>query len=224
MTTVDNIIENPYIQNILCGVIGGILVLVIQNWIDKKKKEKERIESSIVGMKHLKILSQDFLYQNEPGKITIEKLIEDFGQPQMKYYNNEYNNSTFEFKNAKLEVISNKENGSIIALTVFSKLDSKYPVNCRLSFDQEDEILGKAKISDSIIENEFHFESYRTNFGAQTLIGCSNAFRPSKYLKYYYQISGEFDNIAMTKGETIVQVCVSEVTGVYSFFSSQETF
>jgi len=231
MDFINNLFQNAYFQNIFSGVIGGLIVLFVQKLTEKKEKksekikqDKEKIENSIVGKKDLKILSQDFLYQYEPGKITIEKLIEDFSQPQRKYQSEDYENYIFEFQNAKLEVISSKEFSNIVALTVFSKLDNNHPINCRLSFEEEDEILGKAKISEVIIENQFKFESYNTQLGYETIIGTTNAYRQTKHLKYYYLIGGNFTNIEETKGELISQVCVTEIDDIYSFFSFYDTF
>lgn len=231
MDHINNLLESSYFQNIFSGVIGGLIVLFVQKISEKKEKEKEKIEQekekiekSIVGKKDLKILSQDFLYQYEPGKITIEKLIEDFGQPQRKYQSEQYENYIFEFQNAKLEVISSKEYNSVVTLTVFSKLENKHPINCRLSFEEDDEILGKAKISDVIIENYFAFESYNTQLGFETIIGTNNAYRQTKHLKYYYLIEGSFNNIQETKNKIISQVCVTEISNLYSFFSFYDTF
>lgn len=224
MEYLDILFKNSFLQNIFSGVIGGLIVLLFQKITEKKEKRKEKIQNSIVGKKNLKILSQDFLYQYEPGRFTIEKLFEEFGQPQRKYQSKEYENYIFEFQNAKLEVISSKEIKSVVALTVFSKLDNQHPINCRLSFEEDNEVLGKAKISDAIIQNQFIFKSYNTQLGFETIIGTSNAYRQTKHLKYYYLISGNFNEIQETKGELINQVCVTELSDVYSFFSFYDTF
>ncbi|WP_313386024.1 hypothetical protein [Chishuiella sp.] len=158
------------------------------------------------------------------GKITIEKLIEDFGQPQRKYKSEKFENYIFEFLNAKLEVILSQKYKSVIALTIFSKLDNQYPINCRLSFEEDDKILGKAEISDVIIKNHFVFESYNTQLGFETIIGTNNAYRQTKHLSYYYLIEGRFNNIQETKNELISQVCVTDINDVYSFFSFYDTF
>lgn len=231
MDFINKLLQNAYFQNIFSGVIGGLIVLFVQKLTEKKEKKKEKIiqhnekiENSIVGKNDLKILSQDFLYQYEPGKISLEKLIEDFGNPHRKYQSKDYQNYIFEFYNAKLEVISCKEYSNIIALTVFSKLDNNHPINCRLSFEEEDEILGNAKISELIIENHLKFESYNTQLGYETIIGTRNAYRQTKHLKYYYLIGGKFTNIEQTKGKLINQVCVTEIDDIYSFFSFYDTY
>lgn len=74
MGLIELVLGNSFFQNILSGVIGGSIVLGIQITSDKKQKEREKIQQSIVGEKKLKILSKDFLYQYEPGNLTIEKL------------------------------------------------------------------------------------------------------------------------------------------------------
>ncbi|MET3035329.1 hypothetical protein ABXT08_04460 [Chryseobacterium sp. NRRL B-14859] len=224
MISIEILLQNTYFQNILSGIIGGLIVLGFQKFLDKKEKQKEKTENSIVGKKELKILSQDFLYQYEPEKITAEKLIEDFGHPQRRFKSEEYEHLIFEFQNAKLEVINNKEYNSVIALTVFSKLDNKYPINCRLSFEEDYQILGKAKISEIIINNHFAFDSYNTQLGFETIIGVRNDYRQTKHLKYFYLIEGNFNNIQETKNEIIKQVCVTNISDVYSFFSFYDTF
>lgn len=130
----------------------------------------------------------------------------------------------FEFQNAKLQVLKNSEFDSIVALTLFSKLDYKYPINCRLSYEEGEEILGKAKISDIIINNHFALESHNTQLGFETIIGTHNNFRQTKHLIYYYLIGGNFDNIEKTKNEIINQVCVTENENIYAFFNFYDTF
>lgn len=109
-------------------------------------------------------------------------------------------------------------------LTVFSKLDSKYPINCRLSYEEEDQILGEAKISDIIIDNYIEFESYPTQLGFETIIGTINAFRQTKHLHYFYMIGGKFGNVEDTKNEIINQACVTNNRDIYSFFNFYDTF
>lgn len=220
-----NIYNNPYIQNIVSGVIGGLVVFFLQRFLDKKEKKKEKLEKSIVGIKDLKILAQDFLYQYEPHKITINKIIEEFGRPSRE--NHGQNNNilyVYEFQNAKVEVCEDVENKSITSITLFSKLDKEHPVNCRLSFEEDDKVLGEAKISDVIIKDCFYFEKSFTHLGYETIIGCSNNYRQTRHLKYFYQIDGEFETIEEAKGQIIKQVCVTQSKYIYPFFSFYDTF
>lgn len=222
---INSILENSFFQNVVSGIIGGLVVYLIQSFSDKKKKSKESIEKSIVGKKELKILNKDFLYEYEPHKITVEKITEEFGKP-IKIFKAENNcrSNIFEFKNAKVEIFESVEDSSILSITVFSKLDKNYPITCRVSFEEDEEILGNAIISDVIIKDSFFFDTYETPLGFETIIGCSNAYRQTKHLKYFYQIEGEFKNLGDTKGKIIKQVCVTQVDDIHPFFSFYDTF
>jgi hypothetical protein len=219
------LLENSYFQNIISATIGGIIVYFFQFLFDNKKKKKENIKNSIVGSKELKILSQNFLYQYEPHKISIDKIIEEFGNPFRIIENNSsLFRYIFEFKNAKLDVCENLSTKDIISLTVFSKLDKDFPLDCRLSFEEDNEILGKAEISDVIIKDSFLFNVINTQLGYETIIGCNNSYRQTKHLKYFYQINGKYDSIDETKGQIIRQVCVTQNESIHPFFSFMDTF
>jgi len=56
------------------------------------------------------------------------------------------------------------------------------------------------------------------------IIGCRNYYRQTKHLKYYYQISGEFETIEKTKNSIIIQVCVTETENIFSVFDFYDTF
>lgn len=219
------IFENSFFQNVISGIIGGLVVYIIQRKTDKKIKANENIASSIVGKKELKILSKDFLYKYEPDKITVEKIIEEFGKP-IKIFKAENNckSNIFEFQNAKVEIFEDLNYNSITSITVFSELDVKYPIKCRVSFEDDEKNLGEAKISDIVIKDCFFFESYNTPLGYETIIGCSNNYRQTKHLKYFYQIDGQFKSVEETKNEIIKQVCVTQLENIHPFFSYYDTF
>lgn len=220
-----DLFENSFFQNVLSGTVGGLIVFLLQRFSDKKIKSQELINNTLVGNKNLKILSNDFLYQYEPNKITVDKIIEEFGKPIKVFFGKDnYKTNIFEFQNAKVEIFEDLDSSSIISITVYSKLVKKFPINCRVSFEDDEKILGEAKISNVIIKDCFFFESYNSPLGYETIIGCSNSYRQTKYLKYFYQIDGEFKSVEETKGEIIKQVCVTQIHDVYSFFSVHDTF
>lgn len=224
MCFIKSIIENSFFQSVVSGVAGGLIVYFIQKKNDKKEKEIEKLRNSIVGKKDLKILDRDFLYKYEPGNITIDKIIEDFGKPARVSKHQEYKSNVFEFKNAKVDIVESIVDSSILSITVYSKLDDEFPVNCRLSFEEEDEILGKAKISEVIIRDSLFFESYYTQLGYETIIGTFNAYRQTKHLKYFYQIDGKFASIEDSKDTVIKQVCVTQLEKCHPFFNFRDTF
>lgn len=63
------------------------------------ENEKQRRSGKInCWQEESKNIKSGFLYQYEPGKITIEKLIEDFGQPLRKSKYEEHENLFLNFK------------------------------------------------------------------------------------------------------------------------------
>lgn len=226
MHTLKTIFENSFIQNFISAIIGGLVVYYIQRKNEIREKKSEKIQNSIVGKKDWKILDQDFLYKYEPGKITIDKIIEEIGKPFRKTnHSNNITSNIFEFKNAKVDIWTDTNTNSIYSITVFSKLDNEFPINCRLSFEDENEdaILGKAKITEVIIRDNLHFETVITQLGYETVIGTFNAYRQTKHLKYFYQIDGKFDSINETKGQIIKQVCVTQLEEIHPFFDFHDT-
>ena len=117
------------IENIVSGVIGGLFVLLIQYLVEHLKNKKNSKNSLIVGNQELKIIDKKFLYTYEPHKISIEKVIEDFGQP-IKKYNDEFDDFKLElyqynFQNAKVLFSKSNESSEIISITLFSTNDKK---------------------------------------------------------------------------------------------------
>ena len=41
MNFIESLIQNPYFQNIFSGAIGGLIVWVVQNISDRKRKTKK---------------------------------------------------------------------------------------------------------------------------------------------------------------------------------------
>lgn len=219
------IFENSFTQNFISAIIGGLVVYYIQRKNELRVKQSEKVQNSIAGKKDLMILDQDFLYKYEPGKITIEKMLEEIGKPIRKQkQNKDIISYIFDFKNAKVDIWAN--DNSIYSITVFSKLDNKFPINCRLSFEDENEdtILGKAKITEVIIRDSLHYETVITQLGYETVIGTFNTYRQTKHLKYFYQIDDKYDSINETKGKIIKQVCVTQLEEIHPFFDFHDTF
>lgn len=216
--------NNIYTQNIISGIIGGLIVFAVQVIREYYLSKKQKNRNKIVGLKELKILDQDFIYRYDPERISYAKLREEFGEATVSYETEKKNVIyIFDFDNAKILVYASKR-GFLISLTLLSKLIDKYPVNCRLPFEDGDEILGNAKITEAIMKNCFKFESQNTNFGSQTIIGCYNSYRHTKHLKYFYKISGDYNEIVKTKDEIINQVCISIDDSEPFFFSPHDSF
>jgi hypothetical protein len=216
------------IENIVSGVIGGLFVLLIQYLVEHLKYKKNSKNSLIVGNQGLKIIDKNFLYTYEPHKISIEKVIEDFGQP-IKKYNDEFDDFKLElyqynFQNAKVLFSKSNESSEIISITLFSTNDKKNPVLCRISFEDDDIEFGKAKINDTIIKESIDLENSMTQLGNVCIIKSKYFYRQIKHLTFSYEIGGNYESLEDTKDEIINQVCVSQMQNVNPMFTFYDTF
>ncbi len=219
---------NEILINIGCGVSGGLVVLAIQETIAYYKKKKVERQNLMVGNPKLKILDSDFLFKYQPGKISIEKLIEEFGKPSRmgssSDSDNEFESYFYFLENAKLILTTLKKQSSIISITVFSTRNDRFPVICRQSFEDDEEIFGKAKLTDSILRDSISIENHESIHEQTTVIKSRFFYRQIKHLHFAYSIDGHFEKVTDAKGQLIQQVCISESEGVCPMFSFFDTF
>lgn len=219
-----------FLNNLISGIIGGIIVLLIQQLIDYRKKYTEEQQNRMVGKPVLKFLDKNFLYNYEPGKISIEKIFNDFGSPYKKSKGIDDDGKTlcfykYIFENAKVEFTTYENESTILSVTLFAYYDKSNPVLCLFFPSEEDEFLGKAKINDSIIENEVSFENFSSPRDSFAIIKSRNAGYPTiKHLFFCYQIQGNFDTIHDTKGQLIEQICITQLSSICPTFPIWETF
>lgn len=216
------------IKNIIIGAVGGLIVLLIQLLIDYFKNLKNNKDNLIVGNSNLKILSRDFLYDYEPGKVSIEKIIQDFGQPNriQDDFKDEKKLKQFFyiFRNAKVLITTYDKESEVISITLFSTKDVKNPVLCRLSYEEDDKIMGEAKLSDSILRDSITIENQESIHEQTTIIKSKYFFKQIKHLTFSYSIDGHFEKLVDAKGQLIQQVCVSQVQSITPMISFFDTF
>ena len=216
------------VKNIIIGAVGGLIVLLIQLLIDYFKNRKNNKENLIVGNSNLKILNRDFLYDYEPGKVSIEKIIQDFGQPNriQDDFEDEKKLKQFFyiFRNAKVLITTYDKESEVISITLFSTKDVKNPVLCRLSYEEDDEIMGKAKLTDSILRDSINIENQESIHEQTTVIKSKYFFKQIKHLTFSYSIDGHFEKLVDAKGQLIQQVCVSQVERITPMLPFFDTF
>jgi len=218
------------ISGIVSGVIGGLVVLIIQLYLDYRKNARENRLKMLAGNKTQKILDENFLYNYEPGKCGIEKIIDDFGQPYkiMKGKDDEDIPLLFYryiFQNAKVEFCIYAEDSNIVSITVFALEDKKFPVKCVLSPRDDAANFGSAKISEAIIEYSISFENISSPRHMSALIKCRFVdYTPIKYLFYCFEVDGNYESIENINGEIIKQVCVTQTDSICPTFSIWDTF
>lgn len=219
---------NETIKNIIIGSVGGLIVLIIQLLIDYFKNAKNRQKDSVVGNSDLKILNKEFLYDYEPGKVSIEKIIQDFGQPNriQEDIQNEKKLKLFfyVFRNAKVLFTVYDKESEVLSITLFSTIDIKNPVLCRLSYEDDDEKMGNAKLTDSILRDSISIENQESIHKQTTVIKSKYFFKQIKHLTFSYSIDGHFEKIVDAKGQLIQQVCVSQVENISPMLSFIDTF
>lgn len=219
---------NETLKNIIIGAIGGLIVLIIQLRIDYFKNTKNRQKDSVVGNSDLKILSREFLYDYEPGKVSIEKVIQDFGQPNRIQEDIESKKKLklffYVFRNAKVLFTAYHKESEVLSITLFSLKDIKNPVLCRLSYEDDDEIMGIAKLTDSILRDSISIENQGSIHEQTTVIKSKYFFKQIKHLTFSYSIDGHFEKLVDAQGQLIQQVCVSQVENISPMLSFFDTF
>ena len=216
-----------FLKNIIIGAIGGLIVLIIQLIIDLFKAHKKNKKNLIVGTSNLKILDRNFLYEYEPGKVSIEKIIQDFGQPNRNQddFENEKTLKKFFyiFRNAKVLITTYDKESEVISITLFSTKDIKNPVLCRLSYEDDDIIMGKAKLTESIVRDCINIEIKESIHEQTTIIKSKYFFKQLMSLTFCYSIDGNFGKLVDAKDQLIQQVCVTQdenITPMLCFFDT----
>lgn len=219
-------INNPWFVGIGTCLLAGIAVVFFQEILNWYKKKKVASQIAIAGNREEKVLLKDFIYQYVPGEVSYQKLVEEIGIPISSITDIDSSGNRlclFKFRNAKVEVINNPVSNDVKSITLFSTGDKDYPVNCRMSFEEEDTVMGIAEITDVMLRDSFRFEANHQRFGVQTILGCVYSHVPTRYLDIYYQVDGEFEKKENLVGQKIIQVCVSSRGNDYHFFSSEKT-
>ena len=219
---------NAILVNIGCGIAGGLVVLGVQETIAYFRKQREERQTLTVGNPKLKILDSDFLNKYEPGKISIDKIIQEFGQANRIETSTESIGEIAAYfyilENAKVIFTTLNKEPNIVSITVFSTRNQKYPIICRQSFEDDEEIFGKAKLTDSILRDNESIENHESIHEQTTVIKSRFFYRQIKHLYFGYSIDGHFEKLSDAKGQLIQQVCVSEVESISPMLSFFDTF
>jgi hypothetical protein len=221
---------NNFTENIISGVIGGLVVYFFQVIREIIKEKKQKIESNKVGNQVSKYLDEKFLLNYEPGGLSIEKIIQDFGEPTEKYkypYDSDDNEYLviykYKFVNAVVLFSTIENNSSIVSITVNSSKNKKHPVLCPYTFDEKEKHFGNARITSEIIENERCFEKESYTNWAYSAIQAKFFQREIKHFTFTYFVCDiGIENIDEMKGKVIDQICISTVMEVFPIINFYE--
>nr|WP_315180566.1 hypothetical protein [uncultured Flavobacterium sp.] len=212
------------IEPLIAIIISSVALL--SSLISFFSQTKENQTVNIIGKSNEKFLHEDFLYNYIPGEITINKIIEDLGQPLVKikdYVEQEWNSKKkfkffvykYKFTNAVVLFTTELKDDNIISISLISKLNKKHPIKCRYSYAETDKFFGEAIITENIIENSESFNSQSYASWIYTEITSRYAdFRPIKYLYFTYFIYNHYENKTQMRNQEIDGICISTMSDV----------
>ncbi|AZI40471.1 hypothetical protein [Epilithonimonas vandammei] len=217
--------QETIITGIISGIIAGGVIYLLQFLVDKWNKKKENRNREVFGENKNRFLAKDFLYNYVPGELTIYKVIEDFGQPFNKgteYLEKDYLEEKYKyhfyrykFSNAVVIFTTDSEDTNIISISLVFKGDKNNPINCRLSYSEDEKKFGDAVITQNIIDNceDFECKMY-ASWMYSSITSRFVEYRPIKYLHFTYFIYNNFEKEVNMLNETIDGICISTIQDI----------
>ncbi len=216
--------QESIVTGIIGGIVSGLLIYIIQIILEYIKEKKISAENKKVGKSVEKYITEDFLYNYEPGKLTIEKVIQDFGQSDEKTLSIddlEIENQKkvvlykYNFNNAIVIFSTFKDESTITSITINSSFIKSHPVKFRFSFSDTDEYFGKALISQEIISNKINLTTEKYVNWVYSALQTKCFHREIKHLYFSYIVCDndiEIENDMLNK--KIDQICISTIQNV----------
>ena len=206
------------IEPLITIIVSSLALLgsIITYFLPTKKSQ-----NNIIGKSVERILDEDFLYNYLPGRITINKIIEEFGEPDFKYKDSieqDWNDNKkvkflvhkYKFSNALILLTTGLKDKQVISISLISSLDKKHPIKCMYSFAEDEKYFGEAKISQNIIDNAVEFE--HNSYASWTYSAITSRYidyRPIKYLNFTYFTYNNYENKDEMKNQIIDGMCIS---------------
>lgn len=221
------------VNGIIAGIVGGLVVLLIQNRISSAKEKKERRIENTVGIDSKYILHEDFFKTYIPDGILFGKIVEEFGQPlssteeSFEEFEIEYTAIVhkYKFKNATVLFSTLKNDSSIVAVTVCPR-HPEYNIFAPMMDQNQEPYIGKATINFSIVRYCLNTWSEMFIDWGYSAIQSAEFTRGRKGLKFTfftYDFVEENPNKKDFLSKTIEQVCVSNFQNFHPFVYYYET-
>jgi len=217
-------------ENILAGIIttifGGLLLYGVQILRENRREKRLDKEKNKIGKIKTRHLDENFLSTYLPGSLSVEKILEDFGQPDQLYeqpvLNKDFETvdtvSIYEYRltNSVILFSTFKDSQTIISITLNAISNKMHPVKCLYIFDQKQNYFGEAKITKEIIVNQIHFERHGYPNWVYAAIQSRYFNREIKHLIFTYIVcSPEVQCSQDMEGKVIDQLCISVNENVY---------
>jgi len=221
------------LAGIVSGVVSGLVVYLIQFIVASQNEKIKNRESKRVGRSRTyKFVDEDFIYNYLPENLLIERIFEDFGQPDkkmddsvtLKWDNNKIKKLTeyqYKFINAVILFSTFKNESYVISVTINSNQNKSHPVKFCFGFTEEDVCFGQAKINEEILNAKVNFESQSFINWAYASIKAKFFYREIKDLTFTYIVCDIVESESNMLGKTIDQLCISaneDVSPVIYFY------
>lgn len=226
---------NELINNIIAGVIGGMVVLLIQRFLDNVKQEKENNEKkSLINPNSKRLLTNDLITTFSPEK-NYKKVKEILGEPDKTYKDFSIFEEHHQEDNTKIEYKSDLyvlENGvlkitthdqvSINSITVFP-YDNFIEIPYFEFFTSQNKInIGNAKIDEEFINyhhNKIEIRTIRESaFAIQTYTGAPH-YRQLTIFTYFPNLENGIEKFI---GNNIEGFCLSHDRSAFYIYEYEQ--
>lgn len=214
------------ITGIIGGIVSGLVVFLIQFLVERRKENEKTNEGKRLGKRTDKYIDEDFINNYLPGFLSLEKVIEDFGQPSkifedsviIKWDNNKTRELTiyhYDFINAVIEFSTFKDESTIISVTTNSNFSKSHPVKFSFAFADKDVYFGEAIINDEILSNKTKFEKEMFSNWGYSAVQAKFFYREIKGLTFTYIVCDLIDTEKEILNKKVDQLCISVNEDVY---------
>lgn len=229
------------VSEIISGVAGGLIVYAIQYLVELRRrmnetreKEKAAFEAGRKGASFIQFADPAIIETFLPGKVTIEKVIAELGQPDSTYDDflpsEKVSMSSdikvhvykYQFCNAVLLFSTYIGKSELVSLTVANNNKENtigHLVQCFFSPESETDggFVGLATVEQTIIAGSYNCWNELFKDWGYSAIQARYNYRYIKHLNVTYFIYDIVKTKEEFRGKRIEQVCVSTVSNVHPF-------
>ena len=205
---------------VLIGFAAGLVIYFVRHFIERKKTKTLKLEAWKIGRKVPYFLDEEFLRNLEPGKISMEAIKSEYGEPHELIKQPGYVIYSYIFKNAMVYFGASSERKMMHWVTVNS-IDEKHSIRCPLSPASENDLsmLGEATIDIRLTNSAINSNTAVINDKNYSALQVKFPNHPVKHLTYTYIV---FDKIIQAEhfeefiDLRIDQVCITANGNFYS--------
>lgn len=219
-------ITETLITGTIGGIVAGLVVYLIQFIVARQNEKRTNRENKKVGKRIDKYIDENFINNYLPRNLSIDKILEDFGQPNQKiddsviikwdnYRTQDLTIYHYKLTNSVILFSTFKNESTVISVTINSNFSKSHPVKLSFGFAEDDVYFGKAKVNNEIIQNKINFETHSFVNWAYAAIQAKFFYREIKELTFTYIVCDIVESENEILNKTIDQLCISANEDVY---------